>query len=441
MNNKTYTALYPESFTVDDYINPETYKYTRAPVESALTIIPEAFTDEDFYRIEQQRVFGNSWIPVALTAHVRNPGDVKIVEVAGQSIIITRNQAGELRSFYNVCRHRGAMILEKQCTKLQSNRIRCPYHSWGYDLNGECIGTPLFDGSDIPDEMQPAFDMQGVDKFRREEYPLFSVHVSTWAYFIFVNLAEDPAPLAEQLGDLPNRLAPYRLDEWTICREKEFIFNANYKLVGENFMEYYHLPWVHPELIKVSRMEDHYRWQGRGMYTGMMTWPISTGDSGGWLGLPPMSGLQEQYLTSARFIWLFPNAAMSVMPNHSFVMITRPNGPAYTVEETYILCHPESLENDGAEAELDQLTDFWTLVNNQDIDIVEKVQAGLTMRPYRGGRMCYRFEEPLHRYQNMIIDKMCGITRTPDGDEAERTPMFVSSATPPSAASPSTPTM
>lgn len=422
----SYAQLYPEKFSAEDYTNPDTYKHTRAPVESALTIIPEAYTCETFYDIERERVWSNSWITVAITPQVQKPGDVRVVEVAGQSIIVTRNKQGDLRAFYNVCRHRGAQMLDADCNAVRGARIRCPYHSWAYDLNGNCIGTPLFEGSDIPQEMRGAFSMGGVEQFRKEDYPLFPVHVASWGFLIFVNLAENPPPLHEQLGDLVERLAPYRLDEWVLVQDGEFIFKANYKLVGENFMEYYHLPWVHPELIKVSRMEDHYRWQGRGMYTGMMTWPISAGEDGGWLGLPPMSGLEGQYLESARFVWLFPNASISVMPNHTFVMITRPSGPAYTVEETYILVHPESIERGGdkADTEIDQLADFWTLVNNQDIDIVEKVQAGLSMKPYRGGRMCYHFEEPLHRFQNMIIDKMVGIERVPEGDSAEMSPMF-----------------
>lgn len=419
-----YASLYPRQFTAADFVNPNTYKYTRAPVENALTLIPEAFTSAEFYALEQERVFANTWIPVALTSQVQNPGDALVVTVAGQSIIIARNKEGELRAFYNVCRHRGAMMLDDGCTQLKANRIRCPYHSGAYDLDGNCIGTPLFEGSGIPQEMESAFDMGGVEKFSRDDYPLFPVHVDAWAYLIFVNLSEEPRPLLQQLGDLPERLAPYRLHEWVIVRQMDFLFRANYKLVGENFMEYYHLPWVHPELIKVSRMEDHYRWQGRGMYTGMMTWPISQGDEGGWLGLPPMPGLADQYYESARFIWLFPNVALNVMPNHSFVMITRPDGPARTVENTYILCHPDSLGDTRAQAELDQLAAFWKLVNEQDIEIVEKVQAGLSMKPYRGGRMCYHFEEPVHRYQNMIIDKMCGIERAPAGDEVAEQPMF-----------------
>ncbi len=419
-----YKDLYPETFKPEDFLKEETYRYTRAGVESALTIIPEAYTSEEFYRLEQKRVFGNSWVLVGIKDMVAKPGDVFVADVAGQSIIVTRNKEGELRAFYNVCRHRGVMMLDSDCTHVRGSRIRCPYHSWAYDLNGECIGTPLFEDSDIPEDMRGVFDMGGVDKFQKEDYPLFGVSVDSWGGMIFVHLGKDPAPLLEQLGDLPQRFENYRLDEWTVVREREFIFKSNYKLVGENYMEYYHLPWVHPELIKVSRMEDHYRWQGPGLYTGMTTWPISAGDDGGWLGLPPVSTLSDINRESARFIWLFPNAALSVMPNHIFLMMTKPDGPDRTVEQTWLLCHPESLEADGAQEEIDQLVEFWTLVNQQDIDIVEKVQAGLKMNPYRGGRMCYHFEEPVHRIQNILIDKMVGLERIPDGDAVEQQPMF-----------------
>ena len=424
MSPTPYSKLYPKKFSAEDYIKEETYKHTRAPVEQALTIIPEAYTSQEFYEIEQERVFGNSWVCVGCTSQVSKPGDVIVADVAGQSVIVTRNKEGELRAFYNVCRHRGAKMLEDGCTAVKGARFRCPYHSWAYDLNGECIGTPLFEGSDIPEEMQGVFDMGGVDKFTREDYPLFGVSVESWGFLVFIHLGENPSPLSVQLGDLPERFESYKLHEWEIAREMEFLFDANYKLVGENFMEYYHLPWVHPELIKVSRMEDHYRWQGSGMYTGMMTWPISSGDEGGWLGLPPMASLEGKNLESARFIWLVPNVAISVMPNHAFIMILKPQGPAYTIEQTYLLVHPTTRATDSAEKELDDLLDFWRLVNQQDIDIVAKVQAGLSMKPYRGGRMCYHFEEQVHRYQNMIIDKMVGIERVPPGDDVENEPMF-----------------
>ena len=79
-------------------------------------------------------------------------------------------------------------------------------------------------------------------------------------------------------------------------------------------MEYYHLPWVHPQLVKVSPMKSHYRWQGRGMYTGMTTSPIAAADGRGWVGLPPIGGLAEDDTISARFAWVFPNLAVNVLP-------------------------------------------------------------------------------------------------------------------------------
>ncbi|MEM7802507.1 MAG: Rieske (2Fe-2S) protein, partial [Chloroflexota bacterium] len=221
----SYSTLYPKSFKPEDYLKEETYKYTRAGVESALTIIPEAYTCENFYRIEQEQVFANSWVLVGVTDLVKKTGDVFVADVAGQSIIVTRNRQGELRAFYNVCRHRGAMMLEPDCTRLRGVAIRCPYHSWAYDLNGKCIGTPLFEGSDIPEDQRGIFDMGGVDQFKREDYPLFPVHVDAWGCMIFVNLAENPPPLSVQLGDLPKRFANYDLEAWEIAGEREFIFN------------------------------------------------------------------------------------------------------------------------------------------------------------------------------------------------------------------------
>ena len=413
------------SFSSREYISEETYLQTRAPVELAMTLIPEAYTSPDFYAIEQERVFAASWIAVGCTSQLQKSGQAVVVTVAGRSIIVSRDKAGRLRAFHNVCRHRGTRLLDDGHQLLRTARIRCPYHSWTYDLAGNCLGTPLFEGSDIPEDQRGVFDMSGVKHFDKADYSLIPVGVGSWAGLIFVNLNPDAPPLRVQLGDLPVRLAGYRLDEWQVVRAKRYQVAANYKLIGENFMECYHLPWVHPELIKVSRMENHYRWQGPGLYTGMCTTPISqNSQAGGWQGLRPLSTLSGTDAESGRFVWLFPNTAISILPNHAFIILAHPEGPGQTGEETLILTHPECTESPGAEDELDQLTLFWDLVNRQDIEIVERVQAGLSDPAYRGGRLCYHFEEPIHRFQNMIIDKMVGIDRVPPGDEMEMVPMF-----------------
>jgi choline monooxygenase len=420
-----YTRLNPRPVPTEDYTREETYRHTRAPVDLAVTLIPDAYSSREFFELEREKVFASCWIVVGFTSQLRKTGQTIVAEVAGRSIIVARDKQGELRAFHNVCRHRAAKLLDDDTREVRNNRIRCPYHSWTYDLGGECLGTPLFEGSDIPEEARAAFDMSEVRDFDKADYGLLPVRVESWGFLVFVNLDPDAAPLTEQLGDLPERFSYYRLDEWRVVREKGYELAANYKLIGENFLEYYHLPWVHPELMQVSRMEDHYRWQGPGLYSGFCTTPISQNtESGGWRGLPMVSTLRADDAESGRFVLLFPNTAISVLPNHAFVIVANPLGPDRTVEEAVILSHPESLDNPDAEKELDQLMGFWDLVNLQDIEIVERVQEGISNPAYRGGRMCYQFEETLHRYQNIVIDKMVGLDRIPPGDQEASVRMF-----------------
>lgn len=411
----------PARFTDED-----TYRATRLPVELASTLIPDAYTSPAFHALERERVFATSWVAVGLVSDVDRPGRCLVVDVAGRSVIVTRNRRGALRAFHNVCRHRATRLLDPDATEVgRHGRIRCPYHSWTYDTDGRCLGTPLFEGSDVPAGQEPIFDTSVARGFDRADHGLLEVAVDSWGFFVFLNLSPAPAPLAAALGDLPRRFADHDLEAWRPQRRRAYDVAANHKLVGENFMEYYHLPWVHPELNQVSRFSDHYRWQGPGLWTGMCTTPVSrNSDGGGWDGLRPLSRLGPEDADAGRFVWLFPSTALVVLPNHAFVLFNRPVAADRTVETAVLLAHPDSLGTDDAEAGVEQLWTFWDLVNRQDLEIVERVQDGLANPAYRGGRMCFRFEEPLHRFQNMVIDKMVGLERVPAGDEARMTRMF-----------------
>ena len=298
----------------------------------------------------------------------------------GRALDLRRAQrrTAALRAFYNVCRHRGTRLLASGECRVK-RFIRCPYHSWAYDHDGRCVGTPLFTGSDIPADQQAAFDMHDVAAFDRADHGLLPVAVDAWGPLVFVNLDPDPAPLPTQLGDLPARTAGYRLDEWELARTAEYEIAANYKLVAENFMEYYHLPWVHPGLVKVSPIDAHHRWQGTGMYVGFCTSPIAPDtDDGGWQsGLAPISRPRRgRRHASARFVWLFPNVAINILPNHLFVIHARPRAPGLTHETP--TCSPTRRRPAPAASEqaVDGLAAFWDAVNREDIGIVERVQAG-----------------------------------------------------------------
>jgi choline monooxygenase len=409
------------------FTREETYAATRLPVDRASSLIPDAYTSEDFRELERERIFARSWVPVCVADEIDEAGAFVLAEVAGRSLIVCRDRDGALRAHHNVCRHRGTQLVAEERGRVD-RFFQCPYHAWAYGLDGACLGTPLFTPeAGIPAEQQGAFDMSGVAAFDKADYSLHPARVGTWGPLVFCCLDRDAPSLETELGDLPERLAGYRLDEQRLLRRVDYEIAANWKLVAENFMEYYHLPWVHPGLVKVSPLKDHHRWQGPGMYAGFCTSPIAAdSDDGGWQALPALASLDESDGTSARFAWLFPNLALNALPNHTFLMLARPTAVGHTRETTYLLAHPEALAAGGEDADrgVQELLRFWDEVNREDIGIVERVQAGLGDPAFTGGRLCYRFEESVHRFQNMVVDRMLGIHRVPPGDDVPERPMF-----------------
>ena len=402
------------------YTQPETYGLSRLPVDQASTLIPDAYTADDFFALEQEKIFATAWVAVGCLQQVQNPGDILVTEVAGRSILVMRDKIGKLGAFYNVCRHRGSKLLEKSCN---IKSLHCPYHAWVYGLDGQCLGTSMFRSEKIVDTVNSngvETDLSDKALFDKQNYGLLPLSVQTWGFLVFVNLSTQTTPFEEWLGDIPLKFQSHVLENWEISGEKIYDVASNYKLIEENFMEYYHLPFVHPELTNVSRMEDHHRCQGKGMYAGMLTTPVSRDVDSVWLNLPAAQSLDKQHLEAAYHICIFPNVTITILPNHAFCMITDPIRANQTRERTFLLTPPGTLDNESYTSMLLELVKFWDMINTQDLSIVERVQLGLSNTAFTGGRMCHKFEEPLHRYQNWVADRMCGIHRIPPGDNDAR---------------------
>ena len=362
---------------------------TRQPLTSSTGLNPAAYTDAEFFEAESALVFERAWVCVGIAADVAEPGRLLVRDVGSRSVIIARDTDGVLRGFLNSCRHRGTELAAEDCDV--AGTIRCPYHRWGYNLDGTLVSTPFFE--DVPR-----------DDFDKSDYPLVGVRVATWGVLLFACLDPETPELEVWLGDLPDRMRGYGLESWVKREEDALTIDANWKLVSENFQEYYHLTWVHPELAKVSRVEDHYRYQGAGMYCGQTTTPVSGDDRDDWLALPPADELDDSDLVSGRFLAVFPNVLLSVLPNHVWVMRLDPKAPGVTTE-TWTLLVPPSSATATAE-DRDPTVTFWLDVNTEDIGIVEAGQRGLSRGSVPAGPLAPRFEEPLHRFQNMLADHM-----------------------------------
>lgn len=398
------------------YLQEKTYARTRKGVESAVTLIPGAYRDAEFFALEQKQVFARNWVVAGPASRVQNPGDFMLAEAGGQSLIVARGDDGKLRAFYNVCRHRGTRLCAADGAV--KKHFVCPYHGWGYNLRGECIGTPLFDKGANRRAIQ-MHDMSHLKSFDKKDFGLIPARAEQWGMLVFVCLDETAPPLLDIVGDLPRRLKNYRLEEWRELGEREYDIQCNWKLLFENAVEYYHLPWVHPRLAKTSRVADHHRWQGSGMYCGICTSPVTATDDSGWLSMPNLSGLTKTENISGYFFGLFPNVIIFIMPSHAFVINARPVSAGRTVEKAWLIAHPECA-GDMSAAAVGEVMEFWNEVNLEDVGICEKVQRGISETAYPGGRMCYHFEEPVHRFQNMVIDAMVGKRRIPKGDKVNK---------------------
>src|SRR3954469_4531736 len=156
---------------------------TRSPVRE--TLPGRAYHSEDTWEIDQERVFYRNWIYVGRAERVPKPGSWLRVEIGGESLLIVRGKDEQIRGFYNVCRHRGSRLCDDEQGYARSH-LRCPYHAWGYALDGTLVTTPMIEKDEID----------------RESTSLWPVHVEVWEGFVFVNLSrEEPRPLLEHLAD------------------------------------------------------------------------------------------------------------------------------------------------------------------------------------------------------------------------------------------------
>ncbi|MGB1381998.1 MAG: aromatic ring-hydroxylating oxygenase subunit alpha, partial [Ilumatobacteraceae bacterium] len=291
--------------TATDWTTDEAWEGIRRPVTEALGIAPDLYTDEKAFETERRRVFERAWVCVGTANEVAEPGRLLVRSVGRRSILITRDADGELHAMLNACRHRGTELAEADCDI--AGTIRCPYHRWTYATDGRLRSTPLFD--QVPRTDTPA------------DLDLVPVRVATWGPLLLACLDPATPALETWIGDLGDRMGGYRLDTWQVCHEQTLDIHANWKLISENFQEYYHLGWVHPELAKVSRVADHYRYQGPGMYCGQTTTPVSGDQRDDWLQLPPAADLDASDAVSGRFVTLFPNVilpALSYLPTQPY---------------------------------------------------------------------------------------------------------------------------
>jgi len=209
-------------------------------LEHAAPTLPSAWYYEPAqFRLELHSVWFREWLCVGRESDWPEAGNWRLVRLADQQVIVTRDRAGQLRAFHNTCRHRGSVLCSGEQGRFDNGRIVCPYHAWSYSLEGELKATP---------RRTPTAD------FEPGEYPLYPVLVDRWGGFVFINLDTGAAPLNEALGDEARHLVNWPLAGLALAHREAHEVACNWKVFWENFLECYHCPGVHRDLCRLVPM-------------------------------------------------------------------------------------------------------------------------------------------------------------------------------------------
>jgi Rieske 2Fe-2S family protein len=339
------------------------------------------YRDEAVFNVEKARLFAREWLAVGRAEDLPNPGDHRVLDVLGESVLLLRNREGELRAFYNVCRHRGARLCRAAGDSggrwgvaatggVTGRLIVCPYHQWSYDFDGALVAAPHLGSS---------------ANFDRRDFHLYPVGVAVWGGFVFVHLTPaDAAPLSEQLGGIPQRLARYPLAELRVGATRRYEVAANWKIICENYNECYHCNGVHPELCAVvPAFREHgganLDWE-RGVphRAGAYTFTHS-----GTTARRPFPGLDDDERTRHKGELLYPNLFLSLSCDHAAIFLLSPRSATRTDVVCHFLFEPQELKKPDFDAS--DAVEFWDLVNRQDWSVCESVQQGLACRVHERG--------------------------------------------------------
>jgi len=345
-------------------------KRTDVALLSAQTLPGRYFTSPEIFSEEREKIFLQRWLCVGREAQIARPGQYFLQQIGSESVIVLRDRSGQVRAYYNVCRHRGTRLCEEHRGQL-SETIQCPYHAWTYSLDGRLIGAPSAD------------TIEGFDK---ADWPLHPVASASWEGFLFINLADDPEPFEEAYAPVLSRFSRFNLATLAAYRRIDYELTCNWKFVVQNYSECYHCPLVHPALVKLSPPtsgeNDLYRGPFLGGYMDIVdsseSLTVSGRSCGVMVGDLPADDLKRVYYYS-----LFPNLLLSLHPDYVMYHTLWPKAPGQTLVTCEWLFHPDTLKNPAFNP--DDGVEFWDMTNRQDWHVCELSYAGVQSKSYTPG--------------------------------------------------------
>ncbi|MEM8786857.1 MAG: aromatic ring-hydroxylating dioxygenase subunit alpha [Pseudomonadota bacterium] len=343
------------------------------PIETARGLPNRAFTDPAFLDLENRTLFRRHWVFAGRQSEIPNPGDIKMVDVATQPLLLVRGKDGVARVFYNVCPHRGAQIVTED--REAARVIACKYHAWTFELDGPLRARAHFGGpnkharADHSDPNCPS---------------LFPVRSDTWHDAIFVNLDGNAPPLEMHLAPLLKQADGFDISQFDYARTVEGVFDSNWKLTIENWSDVYHVFAVHPMLNRIMDAEAR-----TGMSTDQNLIYCRWGYDAEMLKaekLPIAKNLTGRAKDSSFMGHLFPALCISFHPGVFLLWDYKPLSHDRTRVKLHIYAAGGAATDPAYQQHLDDRARYYVDLNAEDDEVCRLMQIGRRADGYDGGR-------------------------------------------------------
>ncbi len=349
----------------------------KLPLERARTIPSTWYTDAAMYLLESRKIFQSSWIAVGRVDQVAEPGTYFTCELAGEPLLVVRDQAGTLRAFFNLCRHRAARVATNE--QGRCGHFRCRYHGWTYDLDGRLLGTPEFGG---------------VEDFKKEDQGLAPLAVDTWGPLVFIHAGTPHQSLQAFLGELAHQHAALGLPRLHFASRREYKLACNWKVFVDNYLDGgYHINTIHPGLAGLIDYSKYHTTVGGN--TCLQSGPLQSN---------PASAAEKTRTGTAYYWWVFPNLMLNVYAETMDINIVLPDGPdrCRVLFDFYFLPKPKA-EAEHWQAESMAVADQ---IQAEDAEICEDVQRGLHSASYSTGRFCVKREVGGYHFHRLLAERL-----------------------------------
>ncbi|MEO1493906.1 MAG: Rieske 2Fe-2S domain-containing protein [Pseudomonadota bacterium] len=356
------------------------------PFEQAQAIPKSAYTSDAFLDAEIERIFKREWVCVGRADQLANAGDYLTYDLAGQPILIVRDGEGALRAMSNVCLHRMSTLLHGTGN---AKSIVCPYHAWTYNLDGSLRGAPA---------------MAQNDGFDRADYCLPQVRCTNWQGFILITLNPDAPDPADHYSEVTDMVGDFDMGAYTTLFHETHVWNTNWKVLAENFMESYHLPVCHAGTVGgVSKLKEmdcppglpsfnyHYILKDASFKLAVAH-PENTRVTGDWR-------------RTTILLAIYPSLLVTLTPGYFWYLSLHPQG----VDHVHITygggLSPDFMDDPEAEGLFADAKALLDDVQVEDKGCTEKVYRGLCSDLARPGHLSH-LERPIYDFATYLAGRL-----------------------------------